>query len=446
MVAGQGTPNDDVRSRPGAHEEFLKLCALSTSGTLTGEEQKKLREHLEVCPECREAMKQFETVVDHSIPALSPELANPSSEEDHPSFSVDAAENLFLRRLSEQDKRSRSHLADAEPWLSPLVVRQSRNFRRRFERYYFWLPMAAGILLCTSLGIVAYRTGIHRGVEVGRLEQANPALVPASFGQTLETASRDRDAANAQLEERNKAISDLQREIARQRSENTELKAAQSDQQLALRTSDVERQKLTEERDRVAEQAAADKEALQAKLESLERERSQDVIRAASLDAQVAELSRSLQEQESSKAQEEELLAKDRDIRELMGARDLYVAEVHDVAKTGETQKAFGRVFYTKGKSLIFYAYDLNEQPGLKDTSSFQAWGRRGPDWSQAFKLGMFFEDNVSKKRWVLKFNDKKTLDQIDAVFVTVEPHGGSERPTGKPLLFAYLKVAPNHP
>jgi hypothetical protein len=58
----------------------------------------------------------------------------------------------------------------------------------------------------------------------------------------------------------------------------------------------------------------------------------------------------------------------------------------------------------------------------------------------------MFYEDNVSKKRWVLKFNDKKTLDQIDAVFVTVEPHGGSERPTGKPLLFAYLKVAANHP
>jgi len=129
-----------------------------------------------------------------------------------------------------------------------------------------------------------------------------------------------------------------------------------------------------------------------------------------------------------------------------MGARDLYVAEVHDISRTGETEKAFGRVFYTKGKSLIFYAYDLNEQPGIKDASTFQAWGRRGPDWSQAFKLGMFYEDNISKKRWVLKFNDKRTLDQIDAVFVTVEPHGGSDRPTGKPLLFAYLKVAPNHP
>jgi len=140
------------------------------------------------------------------------------------------------------------------------------------------------------------------------------------------------------------------------------------------------------------------------------------------------------------------VLAKDRDIRELMGARDLYITEIHDVVRTGEAQKAFGRVFYTRGKSLIFYAYDLNEAPGVKQASTFEAWGRRGPDWKQAYKLGVFYEDNASKRRWVAKSNDKKTLDQIDAVFVTVEPNGESQQPTGKPLLFAYLKVAPNHP
>ena len=39
-----------------------------------------------------------------------------------------------------------------------------------------------------------------------------------------------------------------------------------------------------------------------------------------------------------------------------------------------------------------------------------------------------------------------KTLAQIDAVFVTVEPNGGSPHPSGKPLLFAYLGIHPNHP
>jgi hypothetical protein len=119
---------------------------------------------------------------------------------------------------------------------------------------------------------------------------------------------------------------------------------------------------------------------------------------------------------------------------------------VHDVAGTGKTDKTYGRVFYTKGKSLIFYAYDLDAQPGVRDTSSFQAWGRRGPDKAQALNLGMFYEDNASKKRWVLKAEDPKTLADIDAVFVTVEPTGGSHHPSGKQLLFAYLRVNPNHP
>jgi hypothetical protein len=51
--------------------------------------------------------------------------------------------------------------------------------------------------------------------------------------------------------------------------------------------------------------------------------------------------------------QQEELLAHDRDIRELMGGRDLYISEVYDVDGTGTTRKLYGRVFYTKGKSLV---------------------------------------------------------------------------------------------
>jgi hypothetical protein len=139
-------------------------------------------------------------------------------------------------------------------------------------------------------------------------------------------------------------------------------------------------------------------------------------------------------------------LEHDRDIRELMGARDLYIAEVHDVAGNGQTDKTYGRVFYTRGKRLVFYAYDLDAHTGVRNASTFQAWGWRGPDKQQALSLGVFYEDNVRKKRWVLKVNDPRTLDDIDAVFVTVEPNGGSHHPSGKQLLFANLRVSPNHP
>jgi len=60
--------------------------------------------------------------------------------------------------------------------------------------------------------------------------------------------------------------------------------------------------------------------------------------------------------------------------------------------------------------------------------------------------LGIFYQDSVSKKRWVLRFDDPRALDQINAVFVTVEPRGGSHKPSGRPLLFASLKIEPNHP
>jgi len=441
-------PNGEVWSPMGPHEEFLELCALSAGGGLTPEEQKKLDEHLAGCSECREARKQFETVVDQALPALAPELAPETPPEDS-SFSQEAAEASFFKRLSGEEEKSPSQLQDGEPWLSPLVVRRSRGFRRSFDRYHFWVPLAAGVVLCLSLGILAYRMGKHRGFDVAQNEQRSiiPLVIPAQ--ESLEAARRERDSANAQVAERDKAIAELRREIEQNSSANGKLKGVQSEQQLALVTTEKGRDELDRERDRNAQQLAASQQALEAsenRLKHLEQERGEDVIHATSLEARVAELTRALNDRERTAEEQQEMLAKDRDIRELMGARDLYITEVHDVLSTGKTQKAFGRVFYTKGKSLIFYAYDLNELPGPRDASTFQAWGSRGPDRAQALKLGMFYEDNVSKKRWVMKFNDKKTLDQIDAVFITVEPAGGSNKPSGAPLMYAYLKVNSNHP
>ena len=82
----------------------------------------------------------------------------------------------------------------------------------------------------------------------------------------------------------------------------------------------------------------------------------------------------------------------------------------------------------------------------MKNASTFQAWGPRGVDKQQALSLGVFYEDNTNKKMWVLKFDDPKALATIDAVFVTVEPNGRSDHPSGKQLPFAYLRVNPNHP
>jgi anti-sigma-K factor RskA len=55
--------------------------------------------------------------------------------------------------------------------------------------------------------------------------------------------------------------------------------------------------------------------------------------------------------------------------------------------------------------------------------------------------------DSESNRRWVLKTDNPDVLAQINAIFVTVGPKGGSAKPTGKPFLEAYLHTLPhNHP
>src|SRR5258708_35895642 len=97
----------------------------------------------------------------------------------------------------------------------------------------------------------------------------------------------------------------------------------------------------------------------------------------------------------------------------------------------------------------MLYAYDRGREPGRVDASNFQGWGtREAPQGEQPLpmNLGILYRDNESKRRWVLRFDDPKQLAEIDAVFVTIEPRGGSHKPTTKPFLYALLRNDANHP
>jgi hypothetical protein len=319
---------------------------------------------------------------------------------------------------------------------------------------------AAGILLFVSLAICAYRIGERRGVETAAVNSPARNSDAGTAKSELSDAGHERQVLLSQIATRDNAIAELKQQIARQGG-NRDGGAGNSGQEKSTtaKGTGADAQNGTG--------LAAGLAELQKRLDAEEKQRAEQSARAGVLDARVTELTKQLQDRDEELAhqtgiaherddllqqrdktitRQEELLAHDRDIRDLMSARDLYIAEVYDVAKTGETNKPYGRVFYTKGKSLLFYAYDLDQQAGLKKASTFQAWGRRGTGQEQPVNLGIFFEDSVTNKRWVVKSQDSKTLEQIDAVFVTVEPNGGSRRPSSKPLLFAYLRIHPNHP
>src|SRR5260221_9376854 len=79
-------PEGDGWSEMEPHDSFLELCALSTSGDLTEEEQKTLQGHLAECPECRQALKEFEAAAGIGIPLLHPHLDGSDSLESSSVF------------------------------------------------------------------------------------------------------------------------------------------------------------------------------------------------------------------------------------------------------------------------------------------------------------------------------------------------------------------------
>jgi predicted nucleic acid-binding Zn-ribbon protein len=433
------------------HDEFLELCALSTAGGLDEHERRKLEAHLAVCADCRQALHEFEAAVDVGVPLLESLLtAKPSAAEVPATLTTKSDESEPAGAMA--PTQSETGDANAQPDASPRgFAFAQRNGHRRPQIHwnFIWLSAAACVLLTIALGIYAYRVGKGRRVEVTQTIPETDNTQIEALEQRMSDVGHDREALQSELAQRDNVISDLRAELQAQSASLAAMKSAQADLEKSVQNQKGEKQQSAQDRGVLLaklDTAQAALQKTQTQLESLERDRAEEASRADSLGAQVNDLHAELREREETLNKQEDLLAHDRDVRELIGARDLYIAEIYDVARDGVTQKPYGRVFYTKGKSLIFYAYDLDKEAGVQTTSTFQAWGQHGPDRQKSLNLGIFYEDSAAKKRWVLKFNDPKTLDEINAVFVTVEPSGGSPRPSGSPLLFAYLKIGPNHP
>jgi hypothetical protein len=131
------------------------------------------------------------------------------------------------------------------------------------------------------------------------------------------------------------------------------------------------------------------------------------------------------------------------EMRDVIASRNLHIIDVADVTNNG-VRKPFGRIFYTEGKSLIFYAYDLS---GANGTKTFYAWGRKEGDADTTRALGSLHLDDPVQRRWVFKSSDAKVLAQIDSVYVTLEPTTkAGEKPKGQKILTAFLGTQANHP
>jgi hypothetical protein len=161
--------------------------------------------------------------------------------------------------------------------------------------------------------------------------------------------------------------------------------------------------------------------------------------------AELEKLSNELAERQRELERERQLLAASAQARDLITARNLHIIDVHDNDRSGR-QVPFGRIFYTEGQSLIFYAYDLDASE-RQNKIAFHVWGGTLGDQRRVRNLGIFRSEDAAAGRWVLTFDDPRVLAQINTVFVTAESvKNAMDQPKGKHILYAFLSDRPNHP
>ena len=417
------------------HERYEELCALATAGVLSNAESALVAAHLESCAECRDALAQYRSIATDGMSFLAGEFAACT---DSDKFDKSTALKRLMRASEMEDSPS-AHLA--------VVAVKSRVWNRG------WVRGVAAASLVAALGIGAYRVGT-------RSADARLRRVSAESQFVLDRARGEEQRLESAIRADSERIAVLQQETIAEKTNVEKLRSnAEADTQrmaqvtgameAAKSKSDSQLEAFQQERD-----ANADKlldvenryQTVKSELAALRTQHQQDVASLASLKTSIDSLTAELDEENRRAGADEKYLAADKDIRDLIGARNLYIADIMDVNETGESQRAFGRVFYTKTKSLIFYAYDLDQQPGVKRTSIFQVWGRTGANDHNPINLGILYMDSATNRRWTLRVNNSEQLARLDSIFVTIEPHEQADRPTGKPFLYASLQRLPNHP
>jgi hypothetical protein len=410
------------------HSQYEELAALAAGGYLGDEELRDFQTHAEACAQCRNAISEFGELVHFGLPVAQDgprKLISMITSRPNP-----GATQRFLRRAAAEG------------------IQFSPDVQRPRPSHGFQLSFAAAAGVLATLLIVflfGARLPVHAPLQGDKqmaaqgqhqLEQVTPqnSVLDATISRLEDT-----------LAEQRHEIEGLRAELATQ---DVAVTSARHDNQQALSaatlsaSSNAQSLQQAEAHQKVLEKQLADAGT---ELARLNQARASDQAELVAQQVQVNELSQQLKTATTNIDMERQLASAGKDVRDLMGARQLHVVDVRDTDPNGKAGKAFGRVFLTEGKSLIFYAFDLTDAKKMNAKQTFQVWGQQEGKTSSPRSLGFLYVDDKAQRRWALKTEDQAAVKEIDSVFVTVEPEGGAKKPSSQRLLYAYLGEA-NHP
>jgi hypothetical protein len=401
------------------HDRFEEFASLAAIGELSPEEQEEFLRHQKTCTQCREVVAETSSL------AAAAFLAGTPKEEDA------ALEGGRQRRLRENIARS-----------LPAVVPVS--FVERYKH-----RVAAGVAAAFLFG-----AGVGTAIGLRRAPSVSVVKTPVELASSVKDESPKGSSIIGQNESARlqTVVAELQKRIEETRVEDRTLRdqLTLSDQhttELETRLSEVEKQSNAQAQEVI--QAHNDLSSARSELSQAKDSLSASQGKIESLQFALTDKDARLTEVSAGVERAREMLAQGREVRDIMGARDLHIVDVIDRDGKGRARKAFGRAFYTQGKSLIFYAFDLPAKNTADGKFVYAAWGSNSNNLNSklAHSLGIFYNDDQTQHRWAMKFDDPKLLEEIDTVFVTLEPADRSfTTPTGKPILEAYFGTPPNHP
>jgi hypothetical protein len=417
---------------------YEELCALGAIGELSSSEFEELRRHLAECGDCRELYADFRRISAEDLGLVAVLKKSELPGEDAGQMD----EEGLLHRLLARAQQVR--VVENSP-NSPEEVLSKHSHRSGIIRramYWFHRPVlsyaTAGLLLCAIVAVSAFRlkesqlSPTMRELHLQAQDWKNRAQENKAREQS---ASQLLQQSQAQQESLERSLS----EAARRYSESEVQKKALEGQLFSTNAHAKQLEEDLGSAKQRGEQQAHSETELRSRLEAA-------TARAVQQEFVVENLRAKVKRAEETASTQASVPMNDSDARLILGARDLHIVDMYDVGGDGKTKRSYGRVYYVEKKLLLFYAFDLADKRHNRAPEGFQAWGYRQANETKPQNLGLFSVDDASVNCWVLKVNNPRVLEHIDAVFVTVEAPNGSPSPRGRKLLYANLAGPANHP
>jgi hypothetical protein len=395
------------------HQSYEELCALAATGQLPEGDMLAFRAHLVDCPECSALLEEFTQT---GACLVGAHAAGKRSE-----GVPDGMTERFVARARTQGVT-----------MSPGIAgRPVKPFMGRWAAAGLVAAATAALAIILPIAIRTKAPVQQLSANTARdvAPVAAPMSTPVPRHDDVPVLPAQVNALIAQLKTNHEAIAASQRDnealqahIAALEQEKQGLQAKASEHLVTI-------------------------SRLQTDIDKMNSEKAANDVAILAEENELRGLRQTLAQKEIVLEQQQRLLAAGNQARDLVVARNLHIVDVYEADGEGNEERAFGRIFYTEGKSLVFYAYDLPSPRNVDKQIAFYAWGERLGGREPAKRLGIFRNDDVKDGRWILTFDDPRVLAQINSVFVTGEQgRKPVTRPTGKKMLFGFLGNEPNHP